>query len=72
MDFVVFLLFSSFPMLNEFHGRTFLEFLYVDNFGVPVSVLYVDLSSVWVNQWAGLPRPSRIWMIRRENRKRRD
>jgi hypothetical protein len=74
MDFVVFLLFSSFPILNDFHGRTFLEFLYVGNFWLPVSALYDDhsIDSVWVNQWAGLPRPSRIWMIRRENRKRRD
>ena len=57
MDFVVFLLFSSFPILNDFHGRTFLEFLYVGNFWLPVSALYDDhsIDSVWVNQWAGLP-----------------
>ena len=73
MDFGLFLLFSSFPILNGFHGRTFLYFLYVGNFGLQVSLLYDDhsIDSFWNNQWAGLSWPSRIWMIRKENRKRR-
>ena len=73
MDFVVFPLFSSFLILNGFQGRTFLYFLYVGNFGLQVSLHYDDhrIDSLWNNQWAGLPWTSRIWMIRKENRKRR-